>query len=102
MVIKNSQIGQSLVIVAVGFFAIISFVGFSLDTGILFLNRIWLGQAIDAATLSSGYELPNIRGACARAIEYLEANDYVAGSNFALKLYFLQHRMRQVGTPANL
>ena len=67
MVSKNSEIGQSLIIVAVGFFAIIAFVGFSLDTGILFLNRVWLGQAVDAATLSAGYELPNIRGACARA-----------------------------------
>jgi hypothetical protein len=88
MVSKNSEIGQSLIIVAVGFFAIIAFVGFSLDTGILFLNRVWLGQAIDAATLSAGYELPNIRGACARAVEYLEANDYVAGSNFTFEIVF--------------
>ena len=88
MVSKNSEIGQSLIIVAVGFFAIIAFVGFALDTGILFLNRIWLGQAVDAATLSGGYELPNIRGACARAVEYLEANDYVAGSNFTFEIVF--------------
>jgi len=88
MVSKNSEIGQSLIIVAVGFFAIIAFVGFSLDTGILFLNRVWLGQAVDAATLSAGYELPNIRGACARAVEYLEANDYIAGSNFSFEIVF--------------
>lgn len=88
MVSKNSEIGQSLIIVAMGFIAIVAFIGFALDTGMLFLNRVWLGQAIDAATLSAGYELPNIRGACARAVEYLEANDYVAGSNFTFEIVF--------------
>jgi hypothetical protein len=88
MVKKNTESGQSLVIVAVGFVAIIAFIGFAIDTGILFLNRVWLGQAVDAATLSAGYELPNIRGACARAVEYLEANDYIAGSKFSFEIIF--------------
>jgi hypothetical protein len=88
MASKKNEIGQSLVIVAMGFVAIVAFIGFAIDTGILFLNRIWLGQAVDAATLSAGYELPNIRGACARAVEYLEANDYVAGSKFTFEIIF--------------
>jgi hypothetical protein len=88
MVEKKNEVGQSLIIVAMGFVAILAFIGFALDTGILFLNRVWLGQAVDAATLSAGYELPNIRGACARAVEYLEANDYIAGSEFKFEIVF--------------
>jgi hypothetical protein len=88
MISKKTEIGQSLLIVAMGFVAIIAFIGFAIDTGILFLNRVWLSQAVDAATLSAGYELPNIQGACARAVEYLGANDYVAGSKFTFEIVF--------------
>lgn len=88
MMSKQNESGQTLVILAVGFVGLLAFIGFALDTGILYLNRSWLSQAIDAATLSAGYELPNIRGACARAVEYLYANDYVAGSNFTFEIVF--------------
>ena len=63
---NNRENGQSLLLIAFGFFVIIAFVGFAIDSSLLFLNRMWLGQAVDAATLAAGYELPNIRGACAR------------------------------------
>jgi hypothetical protein len=80
--------GQSLVLIAVAFVGIIAFVGFAIDTGIIYLNRIWLGQAVDAASLAAGFDLPNIKGACARAVEYLEANDYIAGSDFEYDIIF--------------
>ena len=85
---RNREIGQSLLIIAFGFFVIVAFVGFAIDSSLLFLNRMWLGQAVDAATLAAGYELPNIRGACARAVEYLAANDYVAGTKFNFEILF--------------
>jgi hypothetical protein len=88
MVMKNSEKGQSLIIVTMGFAAIVAFIGFALDTGMLFLNRVWLGQAVDAATLAAGFELPSINGACARAVEYLKANDYKAGSEFSFDIVF--------------
>jgi hypothetical protein len=88
MLIRNSESGQSLVVILFGFFAIIAFVGFAIDTSVLFLNRMWLGQAVDAATLAAGYELPNIRGACARAVEYLKVNDYVVNPNFRFEIVF--------------
>jgi hypothetical protein len=88
MSIRNSESGQSLVVIIFGFFAIIAFVGFAIDTSVLFLNRMWLGQAVDAATLAAGYELPNIRGACARAVEYLQMNDYVVNPNFRFEIVF--------------
>jgi hypothetical protein len=86
--LKGSEAGQSMVIIVFGFFAIIAFVGFALDTSILFLNRMWLGQAVDASTLAAGYELPNIRGACARAVEYLQMNDYVVNPDFRFEIVF--------------
>ncbi len=88
MSFRNKETGQSIVIIAFGFFVIVAFVGFAIDTSLLFLNRMWLGQAVDAATLAAGYELPNIRGACARVVEYLAANDYVVGSDFRFEIIF--------------
>ncbi len=80
--------GQSLIIIAMAFVAIIAFVGLAIDTGIIYLNRMWLGQAVDAASLAAGYDLPNIKGACARAVEYLKANDYIAGTDFDYDIVF--------------
>lgn len=85
---RRLEKGQSLVLIAMAFVGIIAFVGFTIDTGIIYLNRIWLGQAVDAASLAAGYDLPNIKGACARAVEYLEANDYIAGSDFEYDIVF--------------
>jgi hypothetical protein len=70
------------------FVGIVAFVGFAIDTGIIYLNRIWLGQAVDAASLAAGYDLPNIKGACARAVEYLQANDFIANSDFEYDIVF--------------
>ena len=85
---KMMEGGQSIVIIAMAFVAIVAFVGFALDSGLIYLNRIWLGQAVDAASLAAGYDLPNIKGACARAVEYLKANDYIANSDFEFDIVF--------------
>lgn len=85
---RRIERGQSLVLIAMAFVGIVAFVGFAIDTGIIYLNRIWLGQAVDAASLAAGYDLPNIKGACARAVEYLNANDYIAGSDFEYDIVF--------------
>ncbi len=80
--------GQSFMIWAVAFLGLIGFVGFVVDTGLIYLHQIWLGQAVDAASLAAGYELPNIRAACARAVEYLEANGYAAGPDFSFQIVY--------------
>jgi len=85
---RRLEKGQSLVLIAMALVGIVAFVGFAIDTGIIYLNRTWLGQAVDAASLAAGYDLPNIKGACARAVEYLEANDYIAGSDFEYDIVF--------------
>lgn len=88
MVGHPREAGQSMILIAMAFVGIVGFVGFAVDTGIIYLNRIWLGQAVDAASLAAGYDLPNIKGACARAVEYLQANDYQANPDFAFEIVF--------------
>ncbi len=83
-----TSLGQSLVIMAIAFLGMIAFVGFVVDTGIIYLHRVWLGQAVDAASLAAGYELPNIKGACARAVEYLQANGYESGPDFSFQITY--------------
>jgi hypothetical protein len=84
----SSSRGQSLVIMAVAFLGMIAFVGFVVDTGIIYLHRVWLGQAVDSASLAAGYELPNIKGSCARAVEYLQANGYENGTDFSFQIVY--------------
>jgi hypothetical protein len=81
--------GQSLVIIAMAFLGVVAFVGLVVDTGIIYLHRVWLGQAVDAASLAAGYEMPNIKGACARAVEYLKASGYDTGSEFEFQIIYL-------------
>ncbi len=85
---KIGSRGQSMMIVAFAFVGIVGFVGFAIDTGVLYLHRIWLGQAVDAASLAAGYELPNVRAACVRAVEYLRTNGYEAGPDFSFEIVF--------------
>ncbi|MGD8814965.1 MAG: VWA domain-containing protein [Anaerolineales bacterium] len=80
--------GQSLVLIALTFVGILAFVGFVVDTGISFLYQNWLNHAVDAASLAAGYELPNIKAACARAVEYLETNGYQAGEDLRYQIIF--------------
>ena len=58
-------------VTALSLFAILGFVGFAIDTGMVLLHRVWLGQAVDAASLAAGFELPNVKAACVRAVDYL-------------------------------
>jgi len=87
---RKTRSGQSLIIIAIAFMGIISFIGFAVDTGIMYLHRIWLGQAIDAAVLAAGYELPDIEGACSRAVEYLNANGYTESDEFTFQIIFTE------------
>lgn len=82
------QRGQSLVIVAMAMVGIIAAVGLAVDTGIIFLYRTWLSQAVDAASLAAAVELPNVKGACARAVEYMVENGYNAGDEFSYRIQF--------------
>lgn len=75
----RSQRGQGLVLMTLAFVAILAFVGFAVDAGVLYVQRVRLGKAVDAAALAGAYELPHGAGACARVSEYLESHGYDAG-----------------------
>jgi Flp pilus assembly protein TadG len=74
-----AESGQSIIILALAFLGLIAMLGLALDLGILYIERIHLKRAIDAATLAGVVELPNEEAAMTRAIEYLRANSYDIG-----------------------
>jgi hypothetical protein len=85
---KVGSHGQAAVIVAMAFVGLLVAVGLAVDGGILFLHRVWLREAADAAALAGAYELPNENAACARVVEYLLNHDYTPGDNFEFQIIF--------------
>jgi uncharacterized membrane protein len=61
---------------AVAFFALLVIVGLAIDLGLMYIERIRLGRACDAAALAGAQELPYEEQAARRAIDYLEENGY--------------------------
>jgi Flp pilus assembly protein TadG len=74
--LSQAETGQSLIILALAFLGLIAMLGLALDLGVLYIERIHLKRAVDAAALAGVVELPNEEAAMTRAIEYLRANDY--------------------------
>ena len=72
----RGQRGQSLIIIAVAFVAILVIVGLALDLGLVYVERVKLSRAVDAAALAGAQELPLEEQAWARALEYLRNNGY--------------------------
>ncbi len=81
-----AESGQSLIILALAFLGLIAMLGLALDLGLLYVERIHLKRAIDAATLAGVVELPNEEAAMSRAIEYLRANDYDIGNDVSIQV----------------
>lgn len=97
--IHHASQGQSMLIIAFAFIGILAFVGLAVDVGVLQLHRIWLGQALDAASLAAAYESPNIRGACMRAVEYLAVNGYQTGPDLSYEIVFPSEPSAPGGDP---
>jgi Flp pilus assembly protein TadG len=74
--LHRAESGQSLIIIAFAFIALVAIVGLAIDLGIMYIERTRLGQAIDAAALAAAQELPNEIAAWDRAEEYLRINRY--------------------------
>ncbi|MFZ5917088.1 MAG: pilus assembly protein TadG-related protein [Chloroflexota bacterium] len=68
--------GQSLIIMAFAFVALLLIVGLAIDLGMVYIERIRLSRACDAAALAAASELPFEAEAHSRAIEALAHNDY--------------------------
>jgi Flp pilus assembly protein TadG len=72
----RAQSGQSLVILAFAFLGLIAMLGLALDLGLVYIERVRIKRAVDAATLAGVVELPLEEDAFNRAIEYLNLNGY--------------------------
>lgn len=72
----RDESGQSIVIMVFAFIALILIVGLAIDLGMIYIERIRLSRACDAAALAAASELPLEGEAQLRAIEALAHNGY--------------------------
>ena len=72
----DGQQGQSLIIVAFLIVALLAVVGLAVDLGLMYVEKVRLGRAVDAAALAGAQELPDESAAYDRMVEYLELNGY--------------------------
>jgi Flp pilus assembly protein TadG len=68
--------GQAMIIVVFSIIALIAIIGLGVDLGVVYVERVNLARAMDAAALAAAQELPIEAAAHARAIEYLKENGY--------------------------
>ncbi|RME32377.1 MAG: hypothetical protein D6793_11160, partial [Thermoflexia bacterium] len=73
---QDTQHGQTIVLVAVGIFTMLAFVGLAVDLGIYYSERVKIVRAVDAAALAAAPELPLESAAHTRALEFLRDNGY--------------------------
>lgn len=74
--LHRPQRGQSLIIVILAMIGILALVGLSIDLGLVYVERVRVGQAADAAALAAVSELPVEPAAHERARVYLLENGY--------------------------
>jgi hypothetical protein len=72
----HEEEGQSIIILAFAFLGILVIVGLAVDLGLLYVERVRLSRAVDAAALAGSEELPLEEQAYTRALEYLSINGY--------------------------
>jgi Flp pilus assembly protein TadG len=78
----GQQKGQSLVIITFAFVGILAFVGLAIDLGWVYVERVRVARAADAAALAGASELSLEGAAHRRALVYLQENgyDYTSGT----------------------
>jgi Flp pilus assembly protein TadG len=72
----RDESGQALIIVVFAIITLIAVIGLGVDLGVVYVERVRLARAMDAAALAGAQELPTEDAAHARALEYLNANGY--------------------------
>lgn len=79
----REQKGQSIIIFTFAFLGLIAMLGLALDLGLVYIERVKVGRASDAATLASVTELSNNneQATIDRAIEYIRLNGYDVGGD---------------------
>jgi hypothetical protein len=75
-VLRGHQQGQSLIIITFAFIGILAFVGLAIDLGWVYVERVRVARAADAAALAGASELSLEGAAHRRALVYLQENGY--------------------------
>lgn len=71
-----SERGQSIILIVFAFVTLLIAVGLAIDLGLVYIERVRLGRAVDAAALGAVQELPNEEAAFRRALMFLKDNGY--------------------------
>ena len=74
--VTKDESGQSILIMAVAFIALLLIIGLAIDLGMMYIERVKLSRACDAAALAAAQDLPFEEFAAKRAIQYLAENGY--------------------------
>jgi len=74
--LPEEQRGQSLIIVVFAFIGLLALVGLGVDLGLVYVERVRINRAADAAALAAASELPLESAAHLRALAYLQDNGY--------------------------
>ncbi|MCR4405954.1 MAG: pilus assembly protein TadG-related protein [Anaerolineae bacterium] len=72
----GSEAGQSIIILTVAMIVFIALLGLALDLGLVYVRRIQLSRAVDAAALAAVVELPDVDAAEATATRFFHANGF--------------------------
>jgi len=75
----GDQRGQILIIVGLIIIALLAAVGLAIDLGLMYVEKVRLGRAVDAAALAGAQELPDEFAAYDRMREYFGLNGYEEG-----------------------
>ena len=78
---RTSERGQSIILLAGVFVALLIVVGLAIDLGLVYVERVRLGRAADAAALGAAPELPHEEAAFVRALMFLSDNGYDAANS---------------------
>ncbi|MDM8520537.1 pilus assembly protein TadG-related protein [Anaerolineales bacterium HSG6] len=82
----HEQQGQSLIVFVFSFVGLVAMLGLAIDLGLVYIERVKLNKAIDAAVLASVVELPFEEDAMNRSIEFLRENGYDVGDDVIVKV----------------
>mgnify|MGYP006288477375 CR=1 FL=1 len=74
--LRVGEEGQSLVLIAFAFMGLLAFAGLAVDLGLVYVNRVQVSRAVDAASLAAVSDLPVEEAAQTRALTYLRDNGY--------------------------
>jgi Flp pilus assembly protein TadG len=72
----QDETGQAMIVVVFSIIALIAIIGLGVDLGVVYVEKVNLARAMDAAALAGAQELPTEEAAHARAMEYLKSNGY--------------------------